>query len=86
MIMIISEELSRKRVYRFHYRMIVNYDNDSTVVLSFTTKSQINVHKSSVPTKMLMAANTIAHTCDENNEDLCPTGYILELIRKELLS
>lgn len=84
--MIISEKQSRKRVYRFHYRMTIKYDNDTTVVLSFTTKSQINVHKSAVPTKMLMAANTIAHTCDENNEDLCPTGYILELIRKEIIS
>lgn len=72
--------------YRFHYRMTVRYNNDTSVVISFVAKSQINSHSSTFPTKLLMLSNNISHSCDESNVDLAPTGYVFELIRKETIS
>lgn len=71
--------------YRFRYRLSVKYSNDTTVDISFTTKSQINMLRSSIPLKVLTAANTIAFSCDDVNDELHPLNYVLTLIRKEIL-
>lgn len=80
-----KETKVENKIYRFRYRLSVNYSNDTTIDISFTTKSQINALRSSIPLKVLTAANTIAFSCDDSNDELFPLNYVLTLIRKEIL-